>query len=636
MEQNLKEKIEKIKEAIMKDYIYDNPVLIFNDKTNEYMCGVKHKELDKYLILSKIPADNKYEITSDIMEYCLNKYNKTIFSKNGKYVAIMLESRYMDNIKTILIQMSRFLTSDWSVILYVTNDVYDKYNELIKSLDNNIILKVLDENLTSVADYNKILFNVNFWNQLKNFEKVLIFQSDTMMYRFGIEKFLQYDYIGAPWPEQLGLNTCVGNGGFSLRTIDAINNCLNNIDSITIPHYEQYNKNQEKLGRQPEDVFFSVGMKQLGYNIPDINTSKFFSIETCEFNLNCLGSHQLDTFNKTLSNTLLNNSIIPYYLSNEKEIKGHRFGWKYVTESVSKYFCNRDGIRFYSWLDVDYVFNTNSLLYKINKNKNWVGILHLTPVSFKKYYKNCDIDILFENNEFIENLKYCKGLFTLSKYMKKYIEDKLISIGFSNILVNSLYHPVYISEPYFNPKTIDTYDTIVSLGIQLRKNTTIYKLNTNHKKIWLPGRDKEYANKFLLEECNEFNITLSKKELKSVYILQLSDDEYDKVLLSSIVIIDIYNASANNSIIECISKNIPCFVSNIESIKEYIGEDYPLLFSNIDELSSKIKNKSLIREAYNYLISRPYLKERLYIDNFIKGILNSEITKNILTVDMTI
>jgi len=45
-----------------------------------------------------------------------------------------------------------------------------------------------------------------------------------------------------------------------------------------------------------------------------------------------------------------------------------------------------------------------------------------------------------------------------------------------------------------------------------------------------------------------------------------------------------------------------------------------------------LKNKELIISGYNYLKERPYLKERLTIDNFIKDILNSEITKSLLKI----
>ena len=55
-------------------------------------------------------------------------------------------------------------------------------------------------------------------------------------------------------------------------------------------------------------------------------------------------------------------------------------------------------------------------------------------------------------------------------------------------------------------------------------------------------------------------------------------------------------------------------------------------FLHINELEIKMNNKELIYQAHKYLLDHPELKERLTIDNFIKDILNSEITKNILTI----
>ena len=213
--------------------------------------------------------------------------------------------------------------------------------------------------------------------------------------------------------------------------------------------------------------------------------------------------------------------------------------------------------------------------------------------------------------------------------MKKHVKSILIQLGYPDIIVDNLYHPVGFVEPLFNPDTIDKMDTIVSLGAQLRKNTTIYKLKTQHKKLWLPGRSQYEALDLIKQECKQYNINITHHEMKSVIIQQLSNNDYDNILLNSFIIIDIYDASANNSVIECISRNIPCFVSNLPAVREYIGDDYPLLFNNINELETMLTNKELIISGYNYLKERPYLKERLTIDNFMKDILNSEITKSL-------
>ena len=132
-------------------------------------------------------------------DYCLNNYELTQFSKKGKHVAVLLESRVIPNIALLLKQISRFLSNEWSIILLVTNDILDKYKCIVEKINNTIQVELLTYELSSVKDYNDIMLNPNFMKKFKSFNKILIFQGDTMIYKYGIEKFMKYDYVGAPW-----------------------------------------------------------------------------------------------------------------------------------------------------------------------------------------------------------------------------------------------------------------------------------------------------------------------------------------------------------------------------------------------------------------------------------------------------
>lgn len=562
-------------------------------------------------------------------DYCLNNYELTQFSQKGKHVAVLLESRYIPNITILLKQISRFLSSEWSVILLVTEKVFEKYKRIVEKINNTIQVKILNYNLNSVKDYNNILLNINFWHTFSSFKKILIFQGDTMIYKYGIDKFNKYDYVGSPWPTSLQTITRVGNGGFSLRTVKSVIHCLENVDKIYINKYLQYDQNQNKLGNQPEDIILSYGMKQFEYSIPEVSTAKHFAVETDEFNKNILGSHQLDIWNKKLGDQLLNNSIIPYTLGTYPSVSGHRFGWKFVNESLNEIFNNNDGIYINTWFDCSYLFDNKST---VPKDKEWIGISHLTPVYYKGFFNLCNINRLMQNTLFINDLKLCKGMFTLSKYMKYYLKNMLCILGYPNIPVDNLYHPTGSVDHMFDPNSIQTIDNIISIGCQLRKMSTIYLINSTHKKYWLPGRPSKEALNMLKLECDEMNISIPEINMKSVNILNLNNQEYDNLLAYSFVVVDLYDASANNALIECIMRNIPCFISNLPAVCEYIGSKYPLLFNNLEELEEKLANKDLIYLAYKYLVDRPNLKERLTIDYFVKSILNSNVTKNVLSV----
>jgi len=76
---------------------------------------------------------------------------------------------------------------------------------------------------------------------------------------------------------------------------------------------------------------------------------------------------------------------------------------------------------------------------------------------------------------------------------------------------------------------------------------------------------------------------------------------------TNIVIIPLFGASANNSVLEIIEMNIPAFVSRLPATEEYLGKDYPLFYNNnnISEVESIINDDTTLfakmNEGYIYL-----------------------------------
>lgn len=75
--------------------------------------------------------------------------------------------------------------------------------------------KIVIIDFIDITGYNKLLSSTEFWANFLNYERILIFQHDSIILRKGIEKFLEmpYGYIGSPWLFQ----NWGGNGGISLR-----------------------------------------------------------------------------------------------------------------------------------------------------------------------------------------------------------------------------------------------------------------------------------------------------------------------------------------------------------------------------------------------------------------------------------
>jgi hypothetical protein len=113
---------------------------------------------------------------------------------------------------------------------------------------------------------------------------------------------------------------------------------------------------------------------------------------------------------------------------------------------------------------------------------------------------------------------------------------------------------------------------------------------------------------------------------KSVFpISKLTDLQYDKLLEESIVFLNLVDASACNTIIECIVRNTPILVNRLPAMTEILGEDYPLFYSTLKEASKKLHNDTLIHQAHDYLCKMN--KTCLTKDFFIETIRQSQICK---------
>jgi len=410
----------------------------------------------KNIIIKKNKSKNlNIDINIDINNYLSNKiikyYELSTFDNKSKNIALMLESRILPNTEFVLRQFSRFLPNSFSMQIYVTSNVYDDYIKLAKLLNNNIIIKLLPTQykLSSIKDYNNIMLNISFWKLFAKYTNVLIFQLDTMIYRNGIQSFLAYDYIGSPWSEET--NTPVLGGGLSIRNISVMIHCLENKDKVIIPDGGLLKQEILKLDTYPEDIFYSYAMNQFGFKVADNKTASLFSIESSLYNKKCIGSHKLYKFNDNLYKYLLLNSLCPYQNYNTFNLQGHRHGWKVVNNELSKLFVNEE-ILFVSYADLEYILKNFSC-----NGKEWVGIFHLTPVNTKNYFNEYDINLLKINNNFLTDIKYCRGIFVLSEYLKKEVKQLLNQIGYPNILVNVLYHPMVFTNLTFNSNIIDIY-----------------------------------------------------------------------------------------------------------------------------------------------------------------------------------
>lgn len=373
---------------------------------------------------------------------------------------------------------------------------------------------------------------------------------------------------------------------------------------------------------------FSISIEQFTLQVEDILyiPTKFFD-QSFNSNLPIKYGEYGDIIIKTNKNNKLgkinlNNNQISFY--------SHRAGWDYVVKSLFD-LNNNEGVHFDGFLENTFVWRKKEMMenQEIPYKKNWIGIFH-NPPNMPAWFSNNGghPNTMLCDSVFKESLKYCKGIYVLSNYHAEFLKHFIPEIP-----INVLYHPTEI------PSNVFTYDkflnnkdkSVIMIGWWLRKLNSIFLLKTKYKKIRiLPiEKSKVILNKLEDIEKSIYNLKITDEEYNSVEMInQLTNDEYDELLSKNIVYLNLYDSSANNTIIECIARGTPLLVNKLPSIVEYLGEEYPFYFSDEKDAENKLNDLDLIRKTHEYLCTFDNRK-RILIDTFMNDFKNSPIYKNL-------
>jgi hypothetical protein len=316
-------------------------------------------------------------------------------------------------------------------------------------------------------------------------------------------------------------------------------------------------------------------------------------------------------------------------LGRQLSFYSHRSGWNYVLNNMtalntgSGVYCDGFIESNFSWR------KTECILQKtIPYNKSWIGFIH-NPPNIPPWFidNNAFSNIILQDPYFLDSLRKCKGLYTLSEYHAKVIRQYIPFVP-----VESLYHPTEIPELQFdfdrfvkNPEK-----KLITIGWWLRKLNALYTVRPEgYQKVRLLPNNKCKDTIFRLEKIESLvnNQHITDEQRNSVRILDfLPNDEYDKILSENLVYLDLYDSSANNCIIECMARATPIFINRLPAVVEYLGEGYPLYIDSQYDLEAKIKDLELIRRAHLYLKTIRYKVE---IGHFLESMTSSKIYKSL-------
>lgn len=536
--------------------------------------------------------------------------------------AVLIEFRPFPHLEFIIRNAIHKLGNSWSYTIIGGYDNKDLLTQICNNISNNIRLIIYPYNNINIDQYSLILSSCAFWNEFKG-NKILLYQEDSCIFNNNIDEFLEYDYIGAPWPKyQDDNNNHVGNGGFSLRSkkiMLEISKCIDIMNTTYNSSTFSYMKNCG-LNVPPEDVYFTKNMldRNIG-KLASYDIATKFSVESI-YNENPFGGHNFWIGITSWKQHLYDNVVIqvnsPSDFMNRIDDYTHRGGWKYIVNSLIKNdLYNLMGYAKINFIDLleSYCWNGSKF---IDNSKPIICMIHGTiQKNLESDIDWCQLQYMLNSIQYISISTMIINALTFTSYIKNYLIDNKY---FDANIISDIKHPSNINiltkfniEDYINNST----KYIIQLGKQQRYWDTIYKIDIrDHKKLWLPGN---------IKFCEKFKNKDTSVEIK--YIHDYS--EYDELISKNIILCHVIDANANNAIIECIIRNIPIIINRHPSVVEYLGSDYPLYFDIIDNIS-KLVNIKCISDAYEYLKNKD--KNYLSIYNFTNHLYNKiyEANKN--------
>lgn len=367
-----------------------------------------------------------------------------------------------------------------------------------------------------------------------------------------------------------------------------------------------------------------------------------------------------------------------HYLDQSDHSGVHRSGWQYVYEAMCKYHKSDSVVLFDLYMDRTFHWAEEALRFVgvIPYTRYWVGVLHHTfDTTFSEY--NCEK--LLKCKSFLQSLRYCKAIIVLSSNLKLQLSSRLCALGFK-IPVYNFVHPTETDVIGFDLKAFKANPDkqIVHIGGWLRNVHLFYTLKVpstvnikfgalsrakkvSFRKVALKGRENNnYFPGIDLKKSLEWCLKTTEPQpefvkcistggspgsstgisnnwhrhfyentvdvLNSVEVIDhLSEQAYDNLLSQNIVYINLVDASAVNTLVECIVRNTPIIINRLPSVVELLGKDYPLYTDSLNSIDTLLP---LVPKAYYYLKKIP--KTQFQIEYFVDRI------KQLFEVDLKV
>jgi hypothetical protein len=287
----------------------------------------------------------------------------------------------------------------------------------------------------------------------------------------------------------------------------------------------------------------------------------------------------------------------------------HRHSNNSILEALYPIHSSDSPTKFYWFLEHRFLWGKDySAEYKQTPIQTpWIGCLHVPPTT--PGWAGNQFSLIHYTESWQESLKFCRALITLSSYMADQVR-----LFYPDIPLFSIKHPMLPLGHQFRLDLFCNNPRLVLAGAWLRNTRSFYSLKTDFTKIHIL---KDYSKSQMNKEWTACGHPVVSGDVQQVNFL--SSEDYDRLLTTSLIYLDLYDVSASNAICECIVSSTPFVCRRHPAIIEYVGNDYPLLFDHESDLEHLITIEN-VKSAHCYLVDNPQLANNLSHDKFLTQI----------------
>ncbi len=346
-------------------------------------------------------------------------------------------------------------------------------------------------------------------------------------------------------------------------------------------------------------------------------------------------------------------------LANQKRFSCHRSGWAFALDALAP-LHHSQGVLFdgfiennFAWLHRTPGVRPVEVLERMRREgtyerlatsedrgitpytRPWVGVIHNPPGMPAWYLPQDSPQAIFAKDVWRRSAEHCKGLFTLSEYAARWVREA------TGLPVSALVSPTETPAVRFDFGRFEANRSkkVVQVGWWLRNLGAIYRLPIprgnplGYEKIRLVPhpfeRADEYMRQLLEAEARVEGRPPEARHAENTREVQhVSDGKYDELLAENVAFVRLYDASANNTVTECLARGTPLLINPLPAVVEYLGPSYPLYYDGLAEAAEKAMDLDLIRRTHLYLLGCE-ARSKLTAEFFRESFRHSEVYKGL-------